>query len=266
VRESDDRLSDLRASFAEAEAARQEADRANRAKSQFLANMSHELRTPMNAVIGYTEIMLSGMAGAFTDKQMELLTNIQVNARRLLNLINDVLDLAKVEAGRMQVVAAMGSPREMVIEVVNGMTSLAEKNGIYLRVQFADDTPQAVLTDIRKVQQIVTNLVGNAIKFTEKGGVTVEVGSATNVSDWQIKVRDTGIGMPADAKDYIFEKFRQVDGTEARAYQGSGLGLAIVQSLAETLHGSVDLETKLGEGTTFTVTLPRQYADKAEVA
>jgi signal transduction histidine kinase len=149
---------------------------------------------------------------------------------------------------------------------VIGMNSLAEKNGIYLRVHFAEETPEAVLTDIGKVQQIVTNLVGNAIKFTERGGVSVEVSSADNVSDWQIKVRDTGIGMPSDAKNYIFEKFRQVDGTEARAYQGSGLGLAIVKSLIDTLEGSVDVETAMGKGTTFVITLPRQYVEKSEVS
>lgn len=255
--EFDDRLASLRVSLAQAEQAKHEADRANQAKSQFLANMSHELRTPLNAIIGYIEIMLGGMAGAFTEKQTQLQQYVHQNAKRLLNLINDILDLAKIEAGRTEVRLEPMSPRKVITDTVNGMRSLAEKKHIALDVSFTDNTPEAVLSDPSKLQQIITNLVGNAIKFTNQGGVTVCV-DTLDTAHWQIKVADSGIGMPADAVDYIFEMFRQVDNTDTRAHQGTGLGLAITKRLVDRLGGKIQVETALGKGSTFIVTLPRQ--------
>jgi signal transduction histidine kinase len=255
VKESDDRLAAMQKLIVEAENARQEADAANRAKSQFLANMSHELRTPLNAVTGYTDIMLTGMVGDFTENQRELLTYIQSNGKRLLYLINDILDLSKIESGKVEVFLTLSSPRKVVSEVVDSMQSLAQKKNVFLKTVCDDDVPEAVLCDVPKVQQIVTNLVGNALKFTDQGGVSVEIGADGNF--WQLRVRDTGIGMPDDAAEYIFEKFRQVDNEKTRTERGTGLGLAIVKSLIDRLGGTVKVQSKLGVGTVFIVSLPR---------
>jgi signal transduction histidine kinase len=269
-REFDDRLTAERTSFQAAEKARTEADiqrqaaekarteadEANRAKSQFLANMSHELRTPLNAIIGYTEIMLGGMAGTFTDKQTELQKYVQSNAKRLLALINDILDLAKIESGTIEITATLTSPRKVIGDAVSNMQSLAQTKNIYLKATFSEDVPEAVLTDVGKVQQIITNLVGNAVKFTSEGGVEVKVGPAAK-NGWQIAVIDTGRGMPTDAVNYIFETFRQVDASDSREQKGTGLGLAITKRLVDKLGGTINVTTEVGKGSTFTVVLPR---------
>lgn len=258
--EFDSRLAAMRASIQETELARQEADRANRAKSQFLANMSHELRTPLNAIIGYIEIMLGGMAGTFTEKQTQLQGYVHQNALRLLELINNILDLTRIESDRIQVVATPASPRKVVGDLVGGMQSLAQKKNIALKVTYADDMPEAVVCDVPKIQQIVTNLIGNAIKFTTQGSVEVMV-RGNEKQTWQIRVTDTGIGMPPDASTYIFDMFRQVDGADTREHQGSGLGLAITKRLVDRLGGTIDVQTELGKGSTFTVTLPRMTTE-----
>jgi signal transduction histidine kinase len=263
--EFDDRLDNMRSLVRETELAREEAYQANHAKSQFLASMSHELRTPLNAIIGYIEIMLAGMVGTFTPQQTELQHHVHVNAKRLLSLINDILDLAKIESGKLEFVIAPANPRQLVNETLASMESLAKQKSIYLHCNYADDTPEVIMCDAKKVQQVVVNLVSNAIKFTTNGGVTVEV-STGDKTQWMMKVIDTGAGMPTDAPGYIFEKFRQVDGTSTRQHQGTGLGLAIVKSLVEGMGGKIDVETALGKGTTFVVTLPRSGKPEAIVA
>lgn len=254
--EFDERLTDLRVQIVKAETAELQANTANTAKSQFLANMSHELRTPLNAIIGYNEIMLGGMAGVFSEKQLQLMGYVHENARRLLNLINDILDLAKIESGRMEMTITPGSPLKILQETVNPLRALADKKQIALTVTPEGILPEVVMCDVKKLQQIVTNLVSNAVKFTSKGGVDIQVGS-DDKDTWYFRVVDSGIGMPPDAASYIFEKFRQVDNTESREYQGTGLGLAIVKSLIEGMNGTIELKSKQGTGSTFIVTLPR---------
>jgi signal transduction histidine kinase len=242
-------------------AARDSALESARAKSSFLATMSHELRTPLNAILGFTGILMSGMVkgGAqLAPTQQELLQRIDTNGRRLRDVINDILDLAKIEAGRITVTVTEARPRQFLDETVSAMRSLALNKGIALELHFAASAPEVVLTDMRKVSQMLTNLLGNAIKFTQKGGVYVEVRGGATPADWQIEVRDTGIGIPKDSIGRIFETFRQVDESDRREYEGTGLGLAIVRSLAEAMQGSVAVVSEVNHGSTFTITLPKR--------
>lgn len=254
--EFDNRLEALRDAVQEAEDARLQAEDADRAKSQFLANMSHELRTPLNAIIGYDEAMIGGMVGTFTDTQLGLLKNIQHNSRRLLALINDILDLSKIEAGTLDVFYTPIFPRRVITETVENLNSLAQQKNIELQVSIADTLPEAILSDTKKLQQILVNLIGNSLKFTVEGGVYVDAYAPDNTF-WEIKIRDTGIGIPPESQSTIFEPFRQADNTDTRLHKGTGLGLAIVKSLVESLNGTIRLTSELGKGTTFIITLPR---------
>lgn len=240
----------------QAELSRQRAEEADKAKSQFLANMSHELRTPLNAIIGYDEAMIGGMVGEFTSQQTKLLGHIQHNSRRLLGLINDILDLSKVESGSLQVFLAPMSPHKVIQETVESLRSLADGKNIFLNAEFNDSVPAVVLGDAKKLQQVLVNILSNAIKFTDKGGVTIKV-DIVDATRWRFQVVDTGIGMPENAASYIFEPFQQVDGTDKRKYKGTGLGLAITKRLVEHLGGSIEMTSELGKGSTFAITLPR---------
>lgn len=260
--EFDARLQAMSAAIQEAEVARQqaEADReraeqADRTKSQFLANMSHELRTPMNAIIGYDEAMLAGMAGEFQPRQIELLRYIQTNGRRLLALINDILDLAKIESGKTELYLVPMRPSLVIGETVASLQSLAAEKALDLRVTFADDLPGVLMGDAKKIEQIVVNLVSNAIKFTDSGGVLVEVAGA-GPDRWQFSVRDTGIGISPDAQSTVFDPFQQADNSPTRKYKGTGLGLSISRHLVERMGGTIALASEPGQGSVFTIVLP----------
>jgi signal transduction histidine kinase len=240
----------------QAEIDRQCAETADKAKSQFLANMSHELRTPLNAIIGYDEAMLGGMVGDFTPDQSRLLGHIQNNSRRLLNLINDILDLSKIESGSLEVFAAPMSPQKMITETVESLRGLALDKKIEIEVSVSDSVPEVILTDSKKLQQVLVNLVSNAIKFTSQGSVTITADSVDK-SNWQFTVRDSGIGIPSDALSYIFEPFRQVDNSDTRKFKGTGLGLSISKRLVEKLGGEIKVESTQGKGSIFTVIMPR---------
>ena len=259
--EFDGRLAAMSESMYQTELARQEADRANQAKSRFLASMSHEFRTPLNAIIGYVDIMIAGMAGAMSDKQSQLHGHIRHNAKRLLSMINNTLDMAKIEAGRVEIKVVSLSPHEVIDGIVGGMQSLAQQKQIALTAVFQDNVPDSVQCDLPKLEQILTNLIGNAIKFTSQGGVTVEVGANDDPARWYFKVIDTGIGMPGDAASYIFDTFSQVDNPATRGIEGTGLGLAITKQLVVHMGGDIRVETVLGKGTAFTVTLPCEVRD-----
>ena len=224
----------------------------NRLKSDFLATMSHELRTPLNSIIGFSDVLLSG--DAIADKQRRWVGNIQSNGQRLLNLINDILDLAKIEAGKMQVRLEEFHLSTVAEVVVGSIRASAERKNIDLRVQIDPDLP-TLRQDATKTQQILQNLLSNAIKFTPEGGRVVLRAEAD--PRWAtITVTDTGIGIAPDEQELVFQKFRRSGNPLTREHPGTGLGLSISRELAKLLGGEISLKSELGQGSTFTVRLP----------
>ncbi len=245
--------------------ARTRAEEASRLKSEFLATMSHELRTPLNAIIGYTDLMLTGLTGKVTDKQEDYLQRVVANGERLLALINDVLDIAKIEASRLDINNEPFSPAELLSGIESRISSLADQKGLRFETQIDPALPLHLQGDAKRLEQILTNLVGNAIRFTESGGVSVRFARSED-AQWTLAVTDTGIGIPAHALDYIFDEFRQVDGSAKREYGGTGLGLAIVRKLATLMGGTVRVQSEIGKGSTFIVVLPLLVAETAPAA
>jgi signal transduction histidine kinase len=226
---------------------------ANRAKSEFLANMSHELRTPLNAILGFTEIMLDELYGEVPPSLREPLLDIQTNGRHLLRLINDVLDLSKIEAGRLELGVGEYSVQEIVEVVHASLRSLALEKGLAFTASVAPDIPTA-RGDGRRLTQCLLNLAGNALKFTRQGRVEIDV---RRDGEWLVyRVTDTGIGIPKDEVENIFDEFRQVDTTITREYGGTGLGLSITKRLVEMHGGRIGVESEPGKGSSFFFTVP----------
>jgi len=247
--------SDLAAQNARLQWQSQELEKANRLKSEFLASMSHELRTPINALIGYTALILDRIYGDVNDRQTEALQRIHVSAQHLLVLINEILDLAKIEAGRMPLHLEEVELRPLLLELTSQMEPLFKKKGLTFSWEITRDSPP-MRTDRTKVKQIMLNLLSNAVKFTHRGNVSVTADMANNFVS--ISVADTGIGIAEEHLAAIWDDFRQVDQSSTREFGGTGLGLSITKKLVEALGGHVDLRSTLGEGSTFTVTLPRE--------
>ena len=224
--------------------------RASEAKSRFLASVSHELRTPMNAILGFTDALLAGVDGPLNVEQKASLGWVQRGGRDLLGLINEILDLSKIEAGKLTIDAQPFDPRELVESVVAQHRSLAAQKGITFAWHDAG-APVEVVLDRQRVRQILVNLFGNALKFTREGEVSVETGGADE-AEFRVAVRDTGPGIDPDQHEAIFEEFRQAEGGEG----GTGLGLAISRRLARAMGGDVTLESEPGRGSTFRLTLP----------
>jgi len=246
----------------ELEAAKERAEAADRIKSAFLATMSHELRTPLNSIIGFTGIILQGLAGPLNAEQSKQLGMVQGSARHLLELINDVLDISKIGAGQLEVRAASFDLGEACRRVASSVKPLADKKGLSLRVTVPDGM-EPFVSDRRRVEQILLNLLNNALKFTDVGHVALSVvmiDSPRPDGDVQpvahIEVSDTGIGMkPADLSQ-LFQAFRQLDSGLQRQHEGTGLGLAISRRLTELLGGTIRAESTLGRGSLFTVDIP----------
>jgi signal transduction histidine kinase len=228
-------------------------ERASEAKSRFLTNVSHELRTPMTAILGFTDALLAGVDGPLNEEQTASLGWVQRGGRDLLGLINEILDLSKIEAGKITLDAEPFDPRELVESVVSQHRSLAAQKGI--RFSWHDaGTPTEVVLDRQRVRQILSNLFGNALKFTDAGEVQVETGGAAD-GTFHVAVRDTGPGIEPDEQEKVFEEFHQGEGTAP----GTGLGLAISRRLAKAMGGDVTLESEPGRGSTFHLTLPLDH-------
>jgi signal transduction histidine kinase len=239
----------------ELEHARAVAEEANRAKSQFLATMSHELRTPLNAIGGYTQLLELGIHGPLTDAQREALDRIARSQRHLLRLVNDVLNLARIEAGRVDY-AVEDVP---LAEVVASVTPMVEPQMADAKLSFASSVPEGLVAraDREKVQQVLINLLTNAVKFTPAGGrVTLDARRADDGARVLVRVTDTGIGVRPDKLQSIFEPFVQVDMGHARRREGTGLGLAISRDLARGMGGDLEARSEEGRGAAFTLALP----------
>ena len=234
------------------------ADAANQAKSAFLANMSHEIRTPMNAILGFTELLQRGFGrnSAETHKHLKI---IHSSGQHLLELINDILDLSKVESGHLQMERIQFNPYLVIQEVVRVLSGKASEKGIGLELHIQNDVPETISGDPGRMRQIVTNLVGNAVKFTEHGGVTVtahaERLAGEDTLQFHIDIADTGIGMSPEAANRIFEDFVQADVSVTRKFGGTGLGLAISRKFAKALGGDITVESEPGAGSIFRVSL-----------
>jgi signal transduction histidine kinase len=232
-----------------------ELEQASALKSQFLANMSHEFRTPLNAILGYTHMLLNNVTGQVTDAQRKSLTRIDSNSRHLLALINDILDITRIEAGRMPLNATTFGIGELFEEVQAELEPIIKRSNLAVSTGVRGAVP-SLRTDRQKVKQIVLNLLSNALKFTPSGSVTMSASYDARARQVAVTVRDTGVGIARQDQAKVFEDFRQLDSSPARGYGGTGLGLSICRRLANILGGSIELDSEAGKGSTFTLRLP----------
>ena len=236
---------------------------ASQHKSQFLANMSHELRTPLNAIIGYTEMMGDGLYGDVPEKAQGVLERVQANGRHLLGLINDVLDLSKIEAGQLELTMEEYSVADMVATVLSATESLARAKKLTIGSNLPAGLPTGT-GDARRLTQVLLNLVGNAIKFTDHG--SVEVRAAQIDGRFELSVVDTGFGIAPEDQRKIFEEFQQVDNSSTRMKGGTGLGLSISRRIVELHGGRITVQSQVGKGSTFTVIVPINASPIREAA
>ncbi|MEJ2749060.1 MAG: ATP-binding protein, partial [Anaerolineae bacterium] len=231
----------------------QAAQEADRLKSAFLASMSHELRTPLNSIIGFSGIILQELAGPLNAEQKKQMDMVRSSAHHLLNLINDVLDISKIEAGQLKVAQEPCNIPQIITKVLQLLTPQAEKKGLQLIVVISPDVNE-IMSDPRRIEQILINLVNNAIKFTDAGRVQIR----SYVQDrWLVtEVSDTGMGIKAEDQENLFQPFRQIETGLARVHEGTGLGLSICQRLVHLLGGEITVQSEWSKGSTFTFTLP----------
>jgi PAS domain S-box-containing protein len=234
-------------------------EQASAAKSQFLANVSHELRTPLNAILGYTHLMLEGISGDLTGSQRDKLGRVDSNARHLLAIINDLLDIARIESGKMTVQVEKLLLPDLIDEVMTEVEPLIARTRLAVTRTLAPRMPE-IRTDRQKVKQIVLNLLSNALKFTPEGSVSIAIDYDTEGEEISVAVADTGIGISEENQKTIFEAFGQADSSYAKRHSGTGLGLSICRRLAHLLGGRITLVSQIGEGSTFTLFLPRRWS------
>ncbi len=247
----------FRSAYGRAEVARAEAEEANRYKSQLVSSVSHDLRTPLNAVIGYTQLLLAGTYGPVAGDQESALERIQRNADDLLKMVNGILDLAKIESGTMSVALAPVEIPPLIEEILMEIRPLSDQKGLAIQCHLLGALPR-IESDAMKIKQIIMNLLSNAIKFTDRGEITVIARDREERNGIEIAVRDTGIGIRPEALSKIFEAFYQVEGTEKP--KGSGLGLAIVKDLVHLLRGKIEIDSEYGKGSTVAFFLPYSFS------
>lgn len=253
-----DQAAELSRQNDELRAQNKELTRANNMKSEFLTTMSHELRTPLNAVIGFSELLIERISGPLEPEQEEFVRDIRRAGEHLLAMINDILDLAKIDAGRMVYQLQPFDLRFPVREADEIVRSIARKKE--QRLELHADAPVPCFADAQRMRQVALNLMGNAVKFTPRQGIiTVTVRAADGAAE--LVVRDSGIGIDPSSHELIFEAFRQVDGSGTREYQGTGLGLALVKRFCLGMNGTIRVDSRRGEGATFTVRLPVRAPD-----
>jgi signal transduction histidine kinase len=243
----------------EIEAIAQKATEANEFKTQFIARMGHELRTPLGAMMGMAEMLQEGVYGPLTPKQKDLTQRIINNAVVLKQIFTELLDQSQIESGQLQLKAEKISPQTLIETVYSNYLPLALQKGLAMQVKAHANLPRTIIGDETRIEQVVSNLVVNAIKFTETGSIVIRAYKA-DAAHWEVEVKDTGIGIAQEHLTYIFEPFRQTDETAGRKHSGVGLGLAIVQQLVTAMKGTIDVKSKLGQGSVFTVNLPLQLA------
>jgi signal transduction histidine kinase/CheY-like chemotaxis protein len=244
-------------------AARDEAERANRAKSTFLATMSHEIRTPMNGVLGMAQILKRSPLNKAQGRQIDTLIQ---SGEFLMSILNDILDVSKIDAGRMEIAPTRADLRELLTQLVQFWTPRAEEKNLSLTLEIDPSAPQFVIMDALRVRQILFNLIGNALKFTEAGGVTVQVCGQSDADGGRavhIGVTDTGVGIDEAALPALFARFSQVDESAERRFGGTGLGLAIVKQLTDLMGGRIWVDSRTGTGSSFNLVLPLEWAETA---
>ncbi len=240
----------------ELEAQRQQVEEANRLKSEFLSNMSHELRTPLNSIMALSRVLILQAQDNLSAEQGEYLEIIERNGKQLLALINDILDLSKIEAGRMDVSLRWFSPETTIETIVESLELIAKEKGITITQQIANNFPE-IESDELRVHKILQNIIGNAVKFTEQGSINIKAFREKEAV--VIQVMDTGIGISKEDVPHIFEEFRQVDGSSSRRFEGTGLGLSIANKTAKMLGGTISVQSTLGQGSKFIITLPIEW-------
>lgn len=245
----------------ELEVQQKQVGEANRLKSEFLSNMSHELRTPLNSIMSLSRVLIMQAKNKLTEEENNYLEIVERNGKQLLSLINDILDLSKIEAGKMDVNPEFISLNSLLNSIRDNFMPIVNEKGLELKLEIKADLPE-IETDGAKLHQVLQNIISNSVKFTEKGNIDIKVDFDSEKV--YIDIRDTGIGIPQNEQSNIFDEFRQIDGSSSRQYQGTGLGLAIVSKLLKVLNGDIELKSKTGEGSLFSIILPLMWQGEIE--